>query len=135
MSNSLPCRKTLQLSIQHVGQETLIYDEQTHKACCLNAVAAAVWNRCDGATTVAAIAASATLALDLPMTEDLVQLSLQELLRNGLLEASAEVILLSAVSRRQMMMKLGIGAAMAMPIIATIVAPKAAQAYNGCVDC
>ena len=135
MSNSLPCRKTLQLSVQHVGQETLIYDEQTHKAFCLNAMAAAVWNRCDGATTVPAIAASAAFALDLPMTEDLVQFTLQELLRDGLLDAAVDFVPVSVVSRRQMMVKLGIGAAMAMPIIATIVAPKAAQAYNGCVDC
>jgi hypothetical protein len=140
MSNLLLPRRILQLSIQHVGQETLIYDEQTHRAFCLNPVAAAVWNRCDGETSSAAIAASASLALDLPVTEELVQLSLAELSRDGLLEPDAAFAIapfttLAIISRRDAMIKFGGRAAMMLPVVFAIAAPTAAQAYAGCANC
>jgi hypothetical protein len=133
MSNTLPRRRTQSLSIQHVGQETLVYDEQTHKAFCLNPVAAAVWNRCDGEMTIAAIAASASLALSLPVTDELVQLSLGDLTRDGLLESAA--LPATALSRRDVLMKLGARAALLLPVIVAIETPMAAQAYGGCVNC
>jgi hypothetical protein len=135
MSNLHPRRRTLQLSVQHVGQETLIYDEQTHRAFCLNPVAAAVWNRCDGETMSTAIVASAALALELPVTDELVHLSLTELMRDGLLEPDAALSVAVTLSRRDAMLKLGARAAMLLPVVVAITAPTAAQAYSGCANC
>ncbi|WP_263378572.1 PqqD family protein [Granulicella paludicola] len=134
MSNPLPRRRTLQLSIQQVGQETLIYDEQTHKAYCLNPVAAAIWSCCDGATTAAVIAAAASLALAMPVTEELVQYALADLMRDGLLESNAHLASVT-LSRRDAMLKLGARAAMLLPVVIAITAPTAAQAYSGCANC
>ena len=51
-----PQRLSQDLSIQHVGDETLIYDERRHLAFCLNRISSAVWERCDGAHSVRQIA-------------------------------------------------------------------------------
>jgi len=133
-SSVLPVSRTHNLITQQTGDEVLLYDEQAHKAYCLNPVAAAVWNRCDGASDIASIAVSASLALELPVTEELVQLSLEELTRDGLLEVE-EPTLLTTVSRRDIMLKLGVRAALLLPVVAAIAAPRAAQAYTGCADC
>lgn len=135
MKNVFPRRRTHQLSIQQVGQETLIYDEQTHNAFCLNPVAAAVWNLCDGETSAAVISVSASFALKLTVSEELVQLSLEALASDGLLESESPPPAPATISRRAAVSQLGVGAAMLLPVIAVIARPKAAQAYTGCVNC
>src|SRR2546422_8935483 len=47
------------LVVQELPEETLVYDLERHKAHCLEAVAAAVWEACDGHRTVEQIAARA----------------------------------------------------------------------------
>lgn len=135
MLNPHPRRRTTHLSTQQVGQEVLIYDELTHKAFCLNAVAAAVWSRCDGLTSMDAIATEVSLELGLPITESLATLTVEDLRRDGLLEEQEAPTLRASVSRRDMMLKMGARAAVLLPIIAVIAAPTAAQAYSGCSDC
>ena len=39
------------------------------------------------------------------------------------------------MSRRVLLQRLGVGGALLVPAVAAIVAPTAAQAYSGCVDC
>jgi len=121
--------------IEQVGPEILIYDESRHNAFCLNAMSAAVWTRCDGERSVEQIAAELTNQLAMPVTEELVIFTLGELRKDGLLEPEFEVDLAVAISRREMAWKLGISAATLLPIVAAIVAPRAAQAYSGCEDC
>lgn len=121
--------------IEQVGPEILIYDESRHQAFCLNAMSAAVWSCCDGERSVEQIAAEVTNQLAMPLTQELVTFTLGELRKDGLLEPEFKVDLAVALSRREMAWKLGISAAMLLPVIATIVAPKAAQAYDGCADC
>lgn len=129
MHTSYLSRRTRHLSIQHVGSETLVYDEHTHTAMCLNAISAAVWNRCDGKASPEQIAAAVTVALGMPVSEDVVLMSLQELARQGLLESTMPVPA-AMLSRRDMMVKMGFRAAMLVPVITAIAAPKAAQAYG-----
>jgi hypothetical protein len=121
------------LSIQVVGNETLIYDERRHLAFCLNRVSAAIWRMCDGSHTVAMIATAATVELQSPVSEELVHFALAELRRDHLLDADTVEMPAPAVSRRAMMGKLGLTAAMMLPVVAMVVAPKAAQAYSGSV--
>lgn len=45
------------ITIQDVETETLIYDERSHKAWCLNRSSASIWRLCNGQYTVAQIAA------------------------------------------------------------------------------
>lgn len=136
MNTTAQPRKVSQdLSIQHVGEETLIYDEARHLAYCLNRVSSAVWNRCDGAHSVAQMVAELGAEFGQPVNEEVVELALDQMEKDHLIEPrSAEPVsaeLLDLASRRQLLVKLGVGAAMMLPFIAIIAAPKAAQAYFG----
>jgi hypothetical protein len=44
----MPLVRTVDLVIQELGQEILVYDLTCNKAHCLNRAAALVWRRCDG---------------------------------------------------------------------------------------
>jgi hypothetical protein len=125
---------THSLTIQHVGLETLIYDERRHQAFCLNPVSSAVWALCDGSHSPAEIAVKVALELKHPVSEGLVLLALEELRRDALLVAGSVPVALADLSRREIMRKLGTGAALLLPAIAMIAAPRAAEAYNGGVD-
>jgi hypothetical protein len=127
--------KTKGLLTQHVGSETLLYNEQTHQAFCLNPVAAQVWHLLDGAGTVPQIASAATRALETQVDDDMVLFALAEFRRDGLIDVDEPTGTLPMMDRRHLLQKLGVGTAMMLPVVAAIMAPKAAQAYNGCVDC
>jgi len=122
-----PRRLSQELSIQCVGDETLIYDERRHVAFCLNQVSSAVWTHCDGAQSVAQIAAALRSELAQPVTEEIEE--------NGLLEpdtdspSEAGLAAHGPISRRSLMATLGAGAMMMLPApaIAAVVAPKAAD--------
>ena len=135
MDEDLARRIRHNISVQHIGPEILVYDERRHKAFCLNATSAAIWSMCDGEHTVAQIAASATVKLANAISDDMVLFGLCELRTDGLLEPSISSPTAPQFSRRLMLQRLGTGTAMMLPAIAAIMAPTAAQAYNGCVDC
>jgi hypothetical protein len=130
-----PRRLSQELSIQCVGDETLIYDERRHVAFCLNQVSSAVWTHCDGAQSVAQIAAALRSELAQPVTEEIVDLALAQMEENGLLEpdtdspSEAGLAAHGPISRRSLMATLGAGAMMMLPApaIAAVVAPKAAD--------
>jgi coenzyme PQQ synthesis protein D (PqqD) len=135
MKNDAPRGVREQMSVQRVGTEVLVYDEQRHRAFCLNASSATVWELADGERTVAEIAAVASVELQRAVSEEVVQYALEELRRDGLIEASTMVEEAQTVSRRELLQRLGVGGAMLLPAVAAIVAPTAAQAYSGCFDC
>ena len=127
----LPARRTLGLSVQHVGRELLVYDEQTHRAFCLNAVPAAIWPLLDGRHTLADLAAEAGRALGTEVPEPLIPAALDELRRNRLLAPDAAPSIPGLLDRRAMLGRLGAGAALMLPVVTAIAAPRAAQAYGG----
>ena len=73
--------------------------------------------------------------------------AVEELRRDGLMETTSDshgeafmgpsmhVEKRDEISRRTMLRRLGVGGALLLPVVASIVAPTAAQAYSGCVDC
>jgi len=128
-------RQTHTFLTQDVGNETLVYNQQTHQAFCLNPVATETWRRFDGLQTPAAIAAAAAVALRTPVSEEAVLLAISELRGHGLIEAEAPVNAGPGPSRRDLMRQIGAGAILMLPAVAVVMAPKAAQAYNGCVNC
>jgi len=111
--------------------ETIVYDEESHEAHCLNRTSAMVWAHCDGGTTVAEIASAVTAELDEAFTEELVEVALAELDEAGLLnEMPLELQEAATVTRRQAMSRIGKGALIAtlVPLITTILAPTPAAA-------
>ena len=130
-----PRRIQESVSIQQIGTESLVYDERRHKAFCLNESSSVIWQLADGERTIAEISAAASLQLKTPVSEDLVLFAIDELRRDGLIESSSVDEPAPALSRRAMLRRLGVSGALLLPMIAAVLAPTAAQAYNGCVDC
>jgi hypothetical protein len=119
-----PAARSHKLTIQQLGDETLVFDHENGKAHCLNPIAGRVWKACDGRTSLA------KLARRLELPEAAVGLALEQLERRRLLDGSLRK--LSAEkrrSRRDLLKKLA-AAAMALPAIMTITAPGAHAATS-----
>ena len=117
------------LVVQSLPDELLVYDLERHKAHCLNQTATLVWERCDGKTTAAKIAEQMSKLTGKAVSEEVALLAIEELGRSRLLkQAPVRREASGAVSRRELIKRAGVAAAIALPVVTTIVAPKATQA-------
>lgn len=117
------------LVIDDLPDEVLVYDLERDQAHCLNRTAALVWRCCDGSTSAPEIARRLKVELDAPFKEELVWLALDQLEKLHLLEHSISIpSQFTRLSRRQMIRNLGLAAAIAVPVVTSIVAPTAVQA-------
>ena len=117
------------LIIDELTDEVLVYDLDSDQAHCLNRTAALVWRCCDGNTSATEIARRLSVALAAPFNEELVWLALGQLEKLQLLEDSISVpSQFTQLSRRRMIRQLGLAAAVAVPLVTSIVAPTAVQA-------
>jgi hypothetical protein len=107
-------------------EEVLIYDPQRHAGHCLNSTAAAVWKLCDGNNSPSQIASSLSRQLSARVDPPVVELALEQLAGAHLLVEPE--VLVKAPSRRVALRRIGIAAAVALPLIASIVAPTPAHA-------
>jgi len=111
--------------VREIDSETLLYDERTHKAWCLNVSSACIWRLCDGNHTVKQIAETASEELGDSISEDIVLVALAELREKELVEEMSPVVLPDVISRRRMISRAGLAAAALLPVIAAITAPTA----------
>jgi hypothetical protein len=117
------------LVIHELPDELLVYDKVSDLAHCLNQTAACVWRACDGQRTPEEIARKLTTQLAVAVPEDVVLLALVQLEEIHLLERRETVpASFAGMSRRQMARSLGLTAAVALPLITSIVVPTPAQA-------
>jgi hypothetical protein len=117
------------LIIKEVEGETLVYDLKSHKAHCLNRTAALVWKHCDGKRTVQQLTSRLEADCGERVSAEVVWLALDQLERLGLLKESRErAPAVKRISRREVVRKIGISTAVALPLVTSILAPKAAQA-------
>ncbi len=115
---------------QTLGDELLVYDLDRNKVHCLNRVAAYVWHQCDGVRTAEEIARASHRELGLPADEGIVWLALKQLSRaNLLVEPIDRPRQLRIESRRQLLKRIG-HLAVGLPLVATILAPTAANAAS-----
>jgi len=132
-SSFKPCARKSRLVIETLPEETLVYDLDRDRAHCLNDTAAMVWQHCDGKRTSKEIAESLSRKLKQPVDEKIVWLALDQLNRNYLLQdARLPPSALTGLNRREVVRALGLAAAFAIPVVASIVAPTPAQAASGC---
>ena len=120
------------LIVQTLPDETLVYDLDRDLAHCLNHTASLIWHRCDGRTTAKQIARTLAAELSQPVDEKLVWLALDQLGRNHLL-AEGAVSVLPAMNRREVVRALATTAVIALPVVASIIAPTPVQAATGCL--
>lgn len=117
--------------VRELTDEVLVYDLDTHRAVCLNSTAAEVWRLCDGRRTAADIRRSLENSSGGTVPEELVWLALEQLGRDDLLDARpARPAELAGLSRREMIRRVGLAAAVALPAVSSIVAPTPAEASS-----
>jgi hypothetical protein len=94
---SLPLARQDGLLEEMVGEELLLYDQESHIAHCLNPIAASVWRYCDGEHDLT------DLAEVVGASKDLVVGALHELRQKDLLDAEPELMqsTVHGVSRRE----------------------------------
>src|SRR3954463_7744157 len=134
-----PLARTEGLVVEELGEDLLVYDLERNEAHSLGAVAARVFQACDGKLTIDEL--SSTLDMD----RDAVVEAVEGLSTCNLLDEHVE----GGITRRGLSLravKLGAAAA-AAPLIVSIAAPTAAMAVteafcagisvsaNGCGDC
>jgi hypothetical protein len=122
------------LVVRELPDELVVYDLDNHQAHCLNRTAAAVYRAADGRHDVAALAAMLAGREGEAADEDVVRMALEQLDRAGLLEGETAVPPAAGVSRRDVMLKVGLGAAVLLPIVTSILAPTPAEAAATCVS-
>lgn len=119
------------LVVQEMPDEVLVYDLDTNKAHCLNGSAALVWKSCDGSNSVADIVKSFELGGGGKVTEDFVWLAIDQLNENNLLEGKVAPRF-AGQSRRQVLKTIGLASMVALPVIASLVAPQSALGNVSC---
>lgn len=131
MTNANPTARRRNLVIQELPGEVLVYDLDTHKAMCLNESAALVWRTCDGNASVADIVRHFESSGRGKVTEDFVWLAIDQLNESGLLENDIAPRF-QGQSRRQVLKNIGLATVVALPLIASIVAPSNALGNVNC---
>jgi hypothetical protein len=115
---------------RELEDELIVYNSETHQAHSLNHTAAAVWKACDGKSTVADMATSLEKALP-GIDRRLLLVTLIELQAAGLLvKGTFSIDRSNSSSRRDMIRKMGKIAAVALPIVISIVVPTASMALS-----
>jgi hypothetical protein len=121
-----PIARTTNLELQELSGELLVYDVERHKAHCLNTTLASIWRSCDGTRDVDALAAKLQDELKTPIAAEVVWMALEQLSKNHLLQAPLSTPKTEKMTRREMARR--VGAVVAIPAIASLLAPRAAQA-------
>ena len=132
-SNNLqnPISRQNGLVVQEMPDEVLVYDIDSNKAHCLNQSAAFVWKSCDGSNSVPDIVRQFESNGKGRVTEDFVWLAIDQLNENGLLEKGVQPRF-QGQSRRQVLKTIGLASVVALPVIASLVAPQNALGQVSC---
>jgi len=126
-----PMARQTGLVVQEMPDEVLVYDLDTNKAHCLNQSAAFIWSSCDGKNSVMDIVQQFESNGRGKVTEDFVWLAIDQLNENGLLENKVAPRF-QGQSRRQVLKTIGLASMVALPVIASLVAPKQAFGVTSC---
>ena len=116
------------LLVQHLEDEVLVYDLKRHKAHCLNQTAALVWELCNGRNSAEDIAREVGNKTGAPVDPDVVWLALNQLDRARLLEGKGSSSAPPSISRRELLKRAGLAAAISLPLITSVMSPTPAQA-------
>lgn len=118
------------LLVRELAEERLVYDKRQHRAHCLNRTAADVFRHADGTRTVSDLARLVAPGADPAAAEAAVHMALGRLDEAGLLEGGPPF-----PSRREFVRRVGLGAAILMPAVVSIIAPTPAEAaVSACIQ-
>ncbi|MCA1589637.1 MAG: PqqD family protein [Acidobacteria bacterium] len=132
MDNSqYPTARKSGLVVQEMPDELLVYDLDSNKAHCLNQSAAIIWRSCNGYNSVADIAKLVESDAGGKVSEDFVWLAIDQLSENALLEHELRAGF-AGQTRREAIKKIGLASVIALPVIASLVAPETVLASLSC---
>jgi subtilisin family serine protease len=125
----MPTARHEGLLVRELNGEVLVYDLHSHKAHCLNTTAALIWKHCDGRTSESDIARIIEGHQNTPVHPDAVPFGLLQLRRTHLLKTQiTRTADGAALSRRDLIKRLGATAAVGIPLVTSVLAPKAVEA-------
>jgi hypothetical protein len=119
----LPLARSMDIVVQELEKEILVYDLKTNKAFNLNETSAAVYRACNGKTTVE------ELKSKYKFTDELIFLALDQLKAENLIREDY-VSPLAGITRRETIRKIGLTTMIALPVVSSLVAPTAAMAQS-----
>lgn len=122
-SSQIPIARKDGLVIQEMEDEVLIYDLDENKAFSLNPTAAEIWRACDGKKSVAEIAKGLRGSRDADDKESVVWLALDQLKEKNLISNTINSRF-EGISRRDVIKKVGLATAIALPVIAMLSFPS-----------
>ena len=125
-----PLAKKENIVIQEAEGEVLVYDLNTNQAHCLNSTAAFVWQACDGSNSVGAISSALAEKSGKQVPQEVVLMAIEQLREKDLVEAAP--LALNGTSRREALKRAGLAAMIALPIVASLAAPKSVMASTSC---
>ena len=132
MNNPInPMARQKGLVVQEMPDEVLVYDLDSNKAHCLNQSAAFVWKSCDGKNSITDIVKEFETSGAGKVSEDLVWLAIDQLNEKGLL-ANQISPRFKGQSRRQVLKTIGLASMVALPVVASLVAPQNALGSVSC---
>jgi hypothetical protein len=127
---NLPEAKKTNLLTTELEDEVVVYDPERKQAHSLNRTALAVWNQCDGQSSLTDLQRRVSADVGTPISEATVLLALRKLERAGLL--AEKLGSFEPMSRRRLLGNAGrLGAAaVAAPIVVSALVPVAAAAAS-----
>lgn len=111
------------LLVQNLNDEVMIYNLDTNNSYCLNSTAATVFNACNGSDTVE------DLKRQTGLSDEIIYLSLDELKKHDFIGSDYSSPF-TGMSRRAAVKRVGLASMAALPVIASLVAPSAANAAS-----
>jgi hypothetical protein len=131
IDSARPLARRHSLIVRQLNDETLVYDSETDRSHCLNAISAFVWRNCDGKTSTKQLAQRMIREFHLQADENAVEkvahLALDQLFRERLLDETTPIPQLATVTRRKLVRDLGLALAL-LPLITSIISPTAVEA-------
>src|SRR5881392_4246097 len=129
--NSRPIRPARRMTtyVETLHGELCIYEWTTKTVHALNPAAARVWEMCDGATTIDEMIAAVRRDLNTPGATAIVRHALTQFDRAGLFEPGTLAGVGPLLSRRALLRRIGVAAA--IPVVTSIVAPTPLAAQSG----
>lgn len=124
-----PQARSRGIVMEELADEVLVYDLERDRAHCLNRAAANVWKLCDGKSSPAKIASQLDGKLEPAAAEEVVWAAVEQLSRAGLLEEKIKRPS-AGLSRRDVVKKIAVAAAIGAPVVTSIIAPSASHAAN-----
>src|SRR5262245_55242916 len=122
-------RRRSSTHVETLHGELCIYEWTTKTVHALNPAAARVWELCDGVTTIDEMIAAVRRDRQQPGATAIVEHALAQFDRAGLLEPGTQTFAAAMVSRRALLRRIGVAAA--VPVVTSIVAPTPLAAQSG----